>query len=150
MKTLFSITAFLGLILFLSGCSDDFLLQRREDRLIGAWEFDRVLYFPNRGSRRNLSREYAGDVIEFFRNGRAIYYDASLNASFDGDWILDLDRSWGESDDAEFFLDMYFYDFIHREEFSFLTQATILNNNRMTLISNERAGSYEFRLRKLN
>ncbi len=150
MKTLLSVSVFLVFMFFFSSCSDDFLLQRREDRLIGAWEFDRVLYFPNRGSRRNISREYEGDVIEFFRNGTAFYNDASLNATFDGDWILDLDRSWRESDDAEFFLDMYFYDFILREEFSFLTQATILNNNRMTLISNERAGSYEFRLRKLD
>lgn len=150
MKTLLSVSAFLGLLFLLSSCSDDFLLQRREDRLIGAWEFERVWYAPNRGSRQNLSREYEGDVIEFFRNGTAFYNDASLNATFDGDWILDLSRSWRESNDAEFFLNMYFYDFINREEFSFLTQATILNNNRMTLISNERAGSYEFRLKKLN
>ncbi|NJK82518.1 MAG: hypothetical protein HC912_00580 [Saprospiraceae bacterium] len=80
-----------------------FLLERREDRLIGAWEFERVRYDPNRGFRQNLSREYEGDVIEFFRNGAAVYNDASLNASFEGDWILTLDRFWGETENEAFF-----------------------------------------------
>ena len=139
-------------IIILSSCSNEALLDRKEDRLLGAWEFENAS-FKEDGDlfRDNINEEFEGDVVEFFRDGTALYDDFSLNAVFDGTWILQLDRfdDNGESD-AEFFLDMTFFDFIDGTEFSYFTNAITLTHNRMTLIANTRSGEYRFRLRKLN
>ncbi len=142
--------AFLA-ILLLWGCSNDFLLDRKEDRLIGAWEFERA-WFKEDGDlfRDNINAEFDGDVVEFFPNGRALYDDYSLRAVFEGEWELYLDRFDDNESDAEFFLDMFFYDYINNADFSYFTNAITLTNNRMTLIADTRSGSYKFKLRKLN
>ncbi|MEM8523795.1 MAG: hypothetical protein AAGG68_04085 [Bacteroidota bacterium] len=136
----------------LGSCSNNALLNRKEDRLLGAWEFEDAS-FKEDGDlfRDNVDDEFEGDVIEFFGDGTALYDDFSLNAVFDGTWVLQLDRfdDNGESD-AEFFLDMTFFDFVNRKEFSYFTNAITLTNNRMTLIANTRSGEYRFKLRKLN
>lgn len=144
---LFSLTVFV-----LSSCSNEALLNRRENRLIGTWEFDKVS-FKEDGAlfRDNLTDDYEGDLIEFFPNYTALYDDASLNAIFEGDWNLYLDRNAdGDDSDAEYFLDMIFYDDINREEFSYFTNATRLTNNNMTLIASTRAGQFRFKLDKVD
>lgn len=138
-------------LLLLVSCSNEFLLDRKEDRLIGAWEFERA-WFKEDGDlfRDNISGDFERDVIEFFPNGSALYDDYSLGAVFDGEWILYLDRFDDGEADAEFFLDMFFFDYVNNQEFSYFTNAITLTRNRMTLIADTRSGSYRFKLRRLN
>lgn len=140
----------LGLIILVaSACTNDFLLDRKEDRLLGAWEFERVTFKENGDLFRNdITNEFRGDIIEFFGDYTAAYDDASLRVIFDGTWELYIDRFSDDEDDAEFFLDMTFFDFINQEEFSYFTNAITLTRNRMTLVSNTRVGTYRFKLRK--
>ncbi|MEM0993048.1 MAG: hypothetical protein AAF847_13775 [Bacteroidota bacterium] len=136
----------------MASCSNEALLNRRERRVIGVWEFEKAS-FKEDGDifRDNLNDEFAGDVIEFFPDYTAAYDDFSLGAIFEGEWDLYLDRfDDGDESDAEFFLDMRFFDYINGEEFSYFTNAIRLTNNNMTLIADTRSGQFRFKLKKLN
>ena len=140
---LFAAAAFL-----LTACSNEALLNRRENRLIGVWEFDKASFKENGDIfRDNISNEFEGDVIEFLPNYTALYDDFSLGAVFDGEWELFLDRN---GDDDEYFLDMTFYDYVNNENFSYFTNAIKLTNNNMTLIANTPTGQFRFKLDKLD
>ncbi|MEM1327954.1 MAG: hypothetical protein AAGI23_18490 [Bacteroidota bacterium] len=136
----------------LTACSNEALLNRRENRLIGVWEFEKASFKENGDIfRDNITNEFEGDAIEFLPNYTALYDDFSLNAVFEGEWELFLDRNAdGDEDDAEFFLDMTFFDFVNGENFSYFASATKLTNNNMTLIANTQSGQFRFKLNKID
>lgn len=138
--------------LLCTACSDEFFLERKEDRLIGVWEFEEA-FFKEDGDvfRDNVYNEFRGDIIEFFPNYTANYEDASLRATFDGDWVLYVERDgYDDDEDREFFLDMTFYDFVNREEFTYFTSVNKLTNNNINLIAHTRSGFYKFKLCRVN
>lgn len=147
----YRILLLIGFAITLTACSNEALLERKEDRILGAWEFDRVTYKEDgRLFRDDVTRDFRGDIIEFYRDYSAVYEDASLRVVFDGFWELNLDRfADGDEEDVEFFLDMSFYDFVNQEEFSYFCNATTLTRNRMTLVASNRAGTFTFRMRKI-
>lgn len=146
--------SFILLILSLTlvlGCSPDYLLERKEDKLIGLWSFEKA-FFRGNGDlfRENVIDEFRGDRIEFFSNYDAIYDDYSLNATFDGVWELSFDRFVDDDgDDVEFFLDMTFYDYTVDEPFSYNCGVNQITRNRMELKARTRNGVYTFKLEKL-
>lgn len=145
-------TAYLLIVLLisiLSACSDDAILDRREDRLTGTWHFDKAFYKrDNALFRNNVISDYEGDFITFYPDYGAIYDDNSLNAIFDGTWSLFLDRY----DDGEkvFNLEVIFYDDINRTEFSYYGELTRFSRNNITLEVHDGRGVYTFKMDKLN
>jgi hypothetical protein len=138
--------------LLLTACTDEFLIERKEDRIIGAWEFEEA-FFKEDGDifRDNVFNDFRNDIVEFFPNYTATYDDASLRSIFDGDWVLYLERElYDDDDDKDFFLNMTFYDFINREDFSYFTSVVWVSSNRMTLIAHTRSGFYKFKMRRIN
>jgi hypothetical protein len=137
---------------FLTSCSNEALLNRRENRLVGTWVFQKASFKENGDIfRDNISEDFEGDAIQFFPNYTALYDDFSLNAVFDGEWALFLDRDAdGDDNDREYFLDMTFFDSVNRENFSYFTNVTRLTNNNMTLIANTQAGQFRFKLDKVD
>ena len=132
-------------------CSDYARLERKEDRLIGAWEFDKAFY---RNSwqifRDDVFDEFRGDIIYFNEDYSAEYDDASLGIVFDGQWEMFFEREWdGDDEDIEFFLDMYFYDVDGNESFAYFTCVNLITRNKLNIRARTRNGFYTFKLRKI-
>lgn len=140
-------------LFIVSSCSKEGIIRRKENRLIGAWEFEKVFYKrDNALFRDNITDEFANDVIEFFPDYTAIYDDYSLSAIFDGEWslIVDEDEVYDNSNsDLEFFVDAVFFDFLNREDFYVFGSIDRLNRNRLNLEGSDRFGRYTFKLRRL-
>lgn len=136
------------LVFIFSACSDDAILDRREDRLTGTWYFDKAFYKRNNALfRNNVTSDYEGDYITFYPGYRALYDDKS-NTIFEGNWSLFLDRY----DDGEkiFNLEMIFYDDINGTEFSFYGELTRFSRNNITLEVDDGRGTFTYKLDKLN
>ena len=125
--------------------------MRKEDRLIGAWEFDKVFYKRfNAIFRDNITDQYANDIVEFLPNRSALYDDYDLNAVFDGAWnLLVEDDLYDGDNDLEFFVDAVFYDFVNNEDFFLSGGIDRLNRNRLHFRAEDRRGRFTFRLRRL-
>lgn len=133
-----------------TSCTIEDRLERREDRLLGTWFFDRAFYKGDYDLfRDNITNEFEGDVITFFDDYTALYEDYSLDAAFDGQWALFADRGFYDDDeDVEFFLDMEFYDYVNNEDFAYYSRVTRLTRNKLNIRVNLRDGYYIFRLRR--
>ena len=136
-----------------SSCSKEGIIRRKENKLIGAWEFEKVFYKrDNALFRDNITDEFANDVIEFFPDYTAIYDDYSLSAIFDGEWSLIVDEEDvydNSNSDLEFFVDAVFFDFLNREDFYVFGSIDRLNRNKLNLEGSDRFGRYTFKLRRL-
>lgn len=145
-----TILSFVLLSVLLSSCSLDYRIDRKEDRLIGRWAFDRA-FFKDNGAlfRDNIYNEYAGDIIEFYPNFEASYDDASERFTYWGEWEVFAQRGGGRDDDTEFFLDMYFYDDRGFESFSYIGEVRRLSRNVLRIEAYDRFGEYTFRLERI-
>jgi len=149
-----SFTYFLACCLLATACSKDFRIRRKEDKLIGSWQFEKVYYKrDNALFRDNITDEFDGDIIEFFPNYGALYDDVSLRATFQGDWQIYADKDVYYTDDGsdsewEFFLDMCFDDFIAGDSFCYFGSICRLNQNKLTIEAEDRRGKYTFKLRR--
>ena len=134
-----------------SACTKEGRILRKENRLIGAWAFEKVFYkADNALFRDNITHEYRNDIVEFFPDYSAIYDDASLRAIFNGEWSLIVDEDYyADASDLEFFVDAVFFDFINGEDFYLFGSIDRLNRNKMRLEASDRFGRYTFRLRRL-
>lgn len=150
MKKSTLVSALLAVVLF-TACSDDFILDRREDRLIGDWRIEKAFYRENGDVfRENVLDEYENDVISFFRNYEAQYDDVSRRELYGGNWELILDRGFfDDEDDREFFLDLIFFDRFGRPAFDFNGEVIHLTNERLHIRVNDRSGTYLYKLRRL-
>lgn len=147
MRTILSTVLVLAV---LSSCSLDFRIERKEDRLIGRWAFDRAFFKGNNDLfRDDIFNEFAGDIIEFYPNYEASYDDASQRFIYWGDWEIFAQRGTHDDEDTEFFLDMYFYDDRGRESFSYIGEVKRLTRNTLKIEAYDRYGEYTFRLQRI-
>ncbi|MCB0689903.1 MAG: hypothetical protein KDC53_25360 [Saprospiraceae bacterium] len=140
-------------LVLVTSCSKEGKIRRKENKLIGAWEFEKVFYKRDRALfRDNITSDFANDVIEFYPDYTATYDDYSLRAVFDGAWnlIVDEDDAYDNSaTDLEFFVDAVFFDFLNHEDFSVFGSIDKLNRNKLNLEGSDRFGKYTFKLRRL-
>ena len=134
-------------------CSDYERLERKEDRLIGAWEFDKAFYKDDTDLfRDDVYDQFRRDIIEFYGDYSAVYDDYSAGEIFDGDWQMSFERfydDWEDDSEVEFYLDMTFWDHTIGESFSYYTRVTYLTKQKMTLKAHTRNGVYTFKFRKI-
>ncbi len=142
--------AFTTLTLFLcTSCSKDYMISRREDKLIGYWEIEKVTYREDGDIfRDNVSHFFDGDYIEFTPDYYAFYDDRSIDVSFDGEWIIHTADPGFDDEDCDFFLDMTFYDHIRDEGFGYFSSINLLTQRKLNLTAHDRNGVYTFKLRK--
>ncbi len=140
----------LAALFLFGGCSPDYRLERKEDKLFGAWIFDRAFFLEDGDLfRDNVTREFEGDILEFFSDYSVVYDDYSLGVAFWGDWIMNVERGRFDNEaDLEFFLDMTFFD-RGRVAFSYFSTVTLLTNNKLNLKVHDRGGVYTFKLRRI-
>lgn len=138
----------LAVLLTATACTDDYKLERREDKLLGTWVIEKANFKSNWALFPDNLPEFEGDAITFYDNYTCLYDDWG-GALYDGDWELYIDRDNidGESD-IEFFLDIYFFDGRGREAFFWLGEVTYLTREKLTLRVLDRNGRYTFKLRK--
>ena len=138
----------LSLPLLTVSCSEEYFLDRKEDKIIGRWEFEKVYYkADNALFRDNITSEYRYDIIEFYGDYTAAYDDYSLNTVFPGDWRIILDRDvYDGGSNLEFFVDAVFYDFFQGEDFDLFGSIDKLNKNKLQLEARDRRGTYTFKL----
>lgn len=137
----------LAALFLVTACTKEGIIRRKEDKLTGAWEFEKVFYKrDNALFRDNITDEYANDIVEFFSDYSAIYDDASLRSVFDGEWSLIVDEDF---DDLEFFVDAVFFDFVNREDFFMFGSIDKLNRNKLNLEASDNRGTFTFKLRRL-
>ena len=141
--------------LILSGCSTNYRITKKENKLIGAWVFDKVFYKEDGALfRDNFSGDYRGDIIEFYGDYFASYDDVSLGAIFDGWWEILVDEDVfydddGSNSELEFFLDMCFDDFIANEEFCYFGSLCRITRNKLVIEATDRWGQWTFKLDRL-
>lgn len=118
-------------VLLCAGCSVDDQLRNREDRLIGSWVLERAS-FDEDGAlfNDNVTDEFRGDQITFFRNGR-VEYLAGDGAFFAGTWFMDALRDL--DDDLEFTLDADFFDDNGQLAFRWVGTIDRLTNNNFNI-----------------
>ena len=91
----YSLLFILFFLLVFSSCSKEYIIERKEDKIIGAWEIDKVFYKKDWALfRDDITHQFRHDIVEFFPNYEAIYDDYSLNAVFDGSWSLIVDEEY--------------------------------------------------------
>ncbi len=134
-----------------SACTKEGRILRKEDKLIGAWTFEKVFYKRHNAIfRDNITSDYEDDIIEFFPDYGASYDDYSLNSIFDGSWTLFVeDNAWDGENDLDFYVDAVFYDFVNNEDFFLFGGIDRLNRNKLHFEAEDRSGKYTFRLRRL-
>lgn len=95
-------------LLLLSGCSIEERIERREDRLRGTWIIEKASFNEDGALfNDNITDEFAGDRITFYRNGEVEYLTGD-GQFFVGTWFIDALRDL--DDDLEFTLDADFFD----------------------------------------
>ncbi len=123
-----------GLALLLGSCSKEYQIRHKEDRIIGAWEFEKVFYKKDHALfRDDITHEYRHDIVEFFPDYTAIYDD----------------YYYDEGSDLEFFIDAVFYDFVNGEDFKLFGSIDRLNRQKLHLEAHDRRGKFTFKLRRL-
>lgn len=84
---------YLGLVIcmgvLIHSCSIENTLDRKADKLIGAWKIEKVIY-DKYGSlfKKKVTSDYRNDEFEFMPDHRVFYYDDDLDFEFDGNWEL--------------------------------------------------------------
>lgn len=139
-------------VIVCSSCSDEYFLERKEDKIVGTWEFEKAFYKED-GSlfRDNITHQYADDQVNFYGDYFAEYVDASLNTVFPGEWQILLDQDIYFTDDQtsrnlEFFIDATFFDLVAGEEFTFFGSIDRLDRNVLRFEASDRDGTYTFKL----
>ena len=139
----------IGLPVLLLSCSDEYLLERKEDKIIGRWEFEKVFYKADHALfRDNITSEYRDDIIEFFGDYTAVYDDYSIHTTFPGDWRIILDHDIGNDGGLshEFFVDAVFYGFFQGDDFALFGSIDKLNKDKLQLEARDRRGTYTYKL----
>ena len=142
---LLRISTFLLLLAFITSCTTEAAIERREDRLIGSWKIDRARFNDDRiFSNENIINEYRGDELTFFSDGSLEYIERNGEIYY-GFWYIDAIRGGGEDDTTLFTLDADFYDVDDRLVFRWLGEIDRLNRNNFNISISDRDG--ELRLR---
>jgi hypothetical protein len=148
----YTLLACISALLVLSACSEEYRLERKEDKLLGTWEFEKAFYkADNALFRDNITGEYMDDIMEFYGDYTAMYYDYSANIEYPGEWQILTDRDYyydseGGGGDLEFFIDAVFWDVLPEGDFAFFGSIDRLNEDRLVFEARDRRGTYTFKL----
>ena len=151
MKQIYIVLGLLFVSTFM-GCDEVELIERREDKIIGSWQFEKAFFTGNNALfRDNILHLYEDDVITFNYDYSATYDDNGQRTAFDGDWYVVLETFTGP-DGAEnvYFIDALFYENDRSEnDFGFHAEIEWLTFNKMTLTFFDNGGEYRYKLRKI-
>ena len=144
-------TFVIGVSVVFNSCTIDHRLDRKADKLVGAWVIEKVI-FDKYGSlfNKKVTREYRNDEFEFLPDGRVYYFDDDINYEFEGNWDIVAERGHNHEGDEEyeFYVEMHFYDPVYDDAFGYYGYISRLNNNKFHFHVSDRSGELEFRFRR--
>lgn len=135
----------------LMSCSEQELIERREDKIIGSWRFEKAFFTGNNALfRDNITHLVEDDIITFNYDYSAVYDDAGKRTIYDGDWFVVLE-TFIDPDGTEniYFIDALFYGDRSSDEFGFYAEITWLTQNKMTITFFDNNGEYVYKLEKI-
>ena len=140
-----------GIFFIIISCSIEDAVDRREDKLIGAWQIHKVIYDKYGGwFKKKVTRDYEYDEFEFLPNQRVIYFDEDIGVEFDGNWEIVPQRQYDHNgdEDYEFYIDMYFYDPVYDEVFGYYGYISRLTRQKFTFHVSDGGGELEFQFQR--
>ncbi|MFT6939605.1 MAG: hypothetical protein ACJASN_001091 [Cyclobacteriaceae bacterium] len=147
----FSIILSLIVLTLLTSCTEEELIERKEDRLYGTWQFEKAFFLStNSLFRNNISHLYEHDEITFYSDLTATYKDDNQRAIYTGDWFVILEVFPDDFDGTEnvYFLDAFFYGDRPQDDFGYYAEIEWLTRKRLRLFVMTPEGEYTFRLSK--
>ena len=145
------LTLSLGIIFFLTSCSVENAIDRREDKLIGSWKIDKVIYDQyGRLFKKKLTADYRFDEFEFLPDHRVYYYDDDIGVEFEGEWEIVPHRQYDQDGDkeVEFYIEMFFYDPVYNDVFGYYGFISRLTRNKFRFFVSDSGGELEFRFKR--
>jgi hypothetical protein len=134
-------------MLFISSCSIEERIIRREDRLTGTWIVERAFFnWDGALFRDNITNEFRGDRVTFFPD-YSLEYVSGTGEVFQGVWFIDAFRD--REDDLEFTIDADFFDARGSLAFRWVGEITLLTQNNFNVNIAERNGILRIRWDKL-
>ena len=136
------------LLLGAMSCSEEELIERREEKIFGTWKFDKVFFKGyNALFRDNITHLYEGDILTFNTDYTCTYDDAGQQYVYAGDWFVNLEV-FTDPDGAEnvYFLDALFYGKYPEDDFGYYAEIEWLTQNSMTISYTTNDGEYTWRL----
>ncbi len=129
-------------LLFITSCSIEDLIERKEERLVGGWEIDRARFDEDGFSfSDNVINEYRGDELTFYADG-SLEYREDNGELFTGTWYLDALRG---DEETQYTLDADFFDTDGNLAFRWLGDINKLTYHNFNIDIADRNG--ELRLR---
>jgi hypothetical protein len=132
-------------------CSEEEMIQRREDKIMGTWKFDKAFFLGNNALfRDNITHRYEDDILTFYTDYTCTWDDVGQQYSFEGDWFVNLEV-YTDPNGAEniYFLDALFYGEVPEEDFGFYAEVEWLTQNSMTISFFDVDGEYTYKLTRL-
>ena len=147
MKNLAVLLLLLSSLLMIS-CSEEELVQRREDKIFGTWTYQRA-FFKGRNAlfRDDITHLYKDDIITFHTDYTCTYDDAGRRSVYEGDWFVTLEV-FTDPDGTEnvYFLDAFFYGAQPEDDFGYYAEIEWLTQNNMTISYQTDDGEYTYKL----
>jgi len=141
----------IGISILVNSCSIEDRLDRKADKLIGAWKIDKVIY-DKYGSlfNKKVTGDYRNDEFEFLPDHQVYYYDDDIDYEFEGNWTLVAEQGYDHDGDEEFefYIQINFYDPVLKDAFGYYGYISRLNHKKFTFHVADRSGELEFRFRR--
>ena len=150
MKKLYFLSTLVILLATVS-CSEEELIQRREDKLFGSWKFEKAYFKGNNALfRDNITHIYEDDIITFYTDYTCTWDDAGQRFVYDGDWFVNLEVfTDGNGAENVYFLDALFFGEYPEDDFGFYAEIEWLTQNKLTISFFDNDGEYTYKLEKI-
>lgn len=89
-----SYSLFLFLIVVLVSCNKTSQLNYTEKRLVGSWFYTNVDFTPRWGFKKDITKDYFGQIISFSEDFTMTIEDSQQGTSFSGVWQLNQVNSY--------------------------------------------------------
>lgn len=139
-----------ALILLFSGCSSEEVILRREDRLVGQWEIEKVSFRKDDELfYKDVTSEYSGDGMQFLADFSAGYEDNSLGEMFLGSWVLEFVENDAHCEsETSLHFEANFDDYVNESAMSYAGYVNRLSQNKFHFTMEEEAGDFRYKFRK--
>lgn len=139
----------LSLILF-TACQQIQKMTPTEKKLVGAWKYDNVDYWPVWGSKDDITNELDHLVFQFNDDFSMTMLDTDLNESYSGIWEVNLTNvsgSDGSSNSSQELIASLSHD-ITGEVVQIVWENLSVTNSRINACHDHKDGYYTYRLRR--
>jgi len=141
---------FLGVLMVIFGCDRTQFIERQEDKLIGQWDFKRVVKVEN-FNRNNITNQYKDQVITFKGDGRMQWENFETQDYWEGSYQVFYYNNIGGDDgssESSLRLEANLTDNLTQEVMEVTFENLNVFNNRMNFDIRDEGTALEVRMIK--